>query len=344
MSIIEKIRRRVEKADQQLGAGAAQNRDYAQRLTKLLDRLEIEHEGRKVRTERLHLENDELRAMLLSLLLGIEAEGDLDAVLQNMETRMTALVDAASDGPARMIGHGPTVIEVALDPLPAAPAGRMTLQQALDQLMELVDATEDAPKAKFVLNPVRSPAIAKALDLLRAAVSEDAPGAAADTESRAESGDDAATLDLDSLVDDEDGPEESETAADGGGSDSTGAADLDSMEFDSVEMAAADIDAVDFDSVVPDSEETELEAVEPEQPETSEPVDLAADDVDVMEFESAAPEPEDPESPAEGPEEAAEAEAEPSPTSNDADDGDPGIRKILEHVREEAEAKRNAAG
>ena len=51
MSIIEKIRRRVEKADQQLGAGAAQNRDYAQRLTKLLDRLEIEHEGRKVRTE-----------------------------------------------------------------------------------------------------------------------------------------------------------------------------------------------------------------------------------------------------------------------------------------------------
>ena len=72
--------------------------------------------------------------------------------------------------------------------------------------------------------------------MLRAAVSEDAPGAAADTESRAESGDDAATLDLDSLVDDEDGPEESETAADGGGSDSTGAADLDSMEFDSVEM------------------------------------------------------------------------------------------------------------
>ena len=65
MSIIEKIRRRVEKADQQLGAGAARNRDYAQRLTKLLDRLEIEHEGRKVRTERLHLENDELRAMLL---------------------------------------------------------------------------------------------------------------------------------------------------------------------------------------------------------------------------------------------------------------------------------------
>ena len=31
--------------------------------------------------------------------------------------------------------------------------------------MELVDATEDAPKAKFVLNPVRPPAIAKKGDV-----------------------------------------------------------------------------------------------------------------------------------------------------------------------------------
>ena len=84
--------------------------------------------------------------------------------------------------------------------------------------------------------------------------------------------------------------------------------------------------------------------MEPEQPEISEPIDLAADDVDAIEFEPAAPEPEEPEPPAEGPEEAADAEAELSATSNDADDGDPGIRKILEHVREEIEAKRNAAG
>ena len=344
MSIIEKIRRRVEKADQQLGASAARNRNYAQRLTKLLDRLEIEHEGRKVRTERLHLENDELRAMLLSLLLSIEAEGDLDAVLQNMETRMSALVDGASDAPAQMIGHGPAVIEVSPDPRPAAPAGRMTLQQALDQHIELVDGTEEAPKTQIVLNPVRSPAIAKALDLLRAAVSE-APSTAVYPDSLAEPEDNLNTLDWGSLADDQDASEESETGPDDGGSASIDAADLDSMEFDSVEVAAGDVDAVEFDSVAPDPEDTELEAVEREQPETSEPVDLAADDVDAMDLDSAASEPEDPERPADGLKEDADAEDETNPTSNDANDGgDPGIRKNLEHVREEIEAKRDASG
>ena len=342
MSIIEKIRRRVEKADQQLGAGAAQNRNYAQRLTKLLDRLEIEHEGRKVRTERLHLENDELRAMLLSLLLGIEAESDLDAVLQNMETRMTALVNAATDRSTQLIGHGPTVIEVTPDPLPAAAAGRMTLQQALDQLMELVDGTEDAPKSQIVLNPVRSPAISNALDLLRAAVSEEPPAAAADPQSRAEPAQNADTLDWESLGDDEEAPEESETAPDDGESDSTVAADLDTTEFETVEMAAGDVDAVDFDSVVPASQDSELVPVELEQPENSEPVDLAASEADSVDFDPAGSGPEDPEAPTGGPEEAADAQAEPSPTSKD--DGDPGIRKILEHVREEIEAKRDAAG
>ncbi|MBT3395944.1 MAG: hypothetical protein HOB82_00345 [Alphaproteobacteria bacterium] len=332
MSTIEKIRRRVEKADQLLGASASQNRKYAQRLTRLLDQLEIEHEGRKVRTERLHLENDELRAMLLSLLLGIEAEGDLDGVLQGMEARMTALVNAAQDDGPELITHDADVIEgsaeVVADPDPApeiaAPAGRPTLKQALDQLLELVADSEDAPPSTAVLSAIRSPAISEAVDLLRAAVSDGEPAAIAPmaeaTPVSAPGG--ASEIEVDVPADDI-----SEPISD----DSLDSMDFDSVDSDpvsdSVEMEATDIDAMDFDAVAPE------EAVEA-------PVDTDAADIDAMDFDAVgSDEAEAPEEPAkESTDSADDGEQE----DGDSENGDPGIRKILDHVREEIEASRTA--
>lgn len=208
MSTIKNLRRQVEQADQRLGASASQNRKYAQRLAKLLNRVEIEHQGRKVRTERLHLENDELRGMLHALLLAIEAGSDasMDAVLQDLEARMTALVENSGvETEPSLPGPIPENTEIAgdvggeIDPEPKAatfdtmddvgPGPRMSLAEAVAQLMDLVDAdfvtsTATIPKVQAA----RSPAIAEALDQLRA-VFQDEPQAFGPTDELGETTD-----------------------------------------------------------------------------------------------------------------------------------------------------------
>ena len=186
MTSIQKLRSQVDKADQRLGATAAQARKYAQRLTKLLDRVEDEHEGRRVRTERLHLENDELRAMLHSLSIAVEQGGGdtMEAVLHEVEARIAALVETAPDVEAAVppaLAEASADTDVASDPMAEAdddeaPAtgDPRTIAEAVDRLMEVVSSEPGGYTPGQLLAVGRqSPAIAAALDELRAVFLED---------------------------------------------------------------------------------------------------------------------------------------------------------------------------
>ncbi len=268
MSTIEKLRLQVEQADQRLGASASQNRKYAQRLVKLLGRVEIEHQGRKIRTARLHLENDELRGMLHALLLAIEVGSDasMDAVLQDLEARMTALVTDPGPIPESTETPAESNDEIASEFEPdlsdavddLEPDPRISLATAVARLMELVNADlVPSPGPSQSAQPARSPAIAKALDELRAVFAD----------------------------------ERQISAPEGAIGETTEAEALSLVENETGEITDADPEPADLADDTPDERPAELQTSD--------------------------------ESPAAG--------------------GDPGIRQILKHVREEIEAVRQSA-
>ncbi|MCB9946557.1 MAG: hypothetical protein H6842_01870 [Rhodospirillaceae bacterium] len=108
MTSLDELRQRVRAAEENFGKVGNEDREYAERLAGLVETMdgrlrEQRQEVEAIRTEfdRLKHENEELRGMLLSLLLSVERGGraQLGQTMQELYARMSTLAGAVGMAP-----------------------------------------------------------------------------------------------------------------------------------------------------------------------------------------------------------------------------------------------------
>lgn len=118
MTSMDELRQRVQAAEEFFGKIGEENREYGERLAELVDSMDArirdqqaEVESRQVEFDRLTHENEELRSMLLSLLLAVEGGGreQIGRTMRDLYARMSSLAGGAAAAPA--VSPAPAVDE-----------------------------------------------------------------------------------------------------------------------------------------------------------------------------------------------------------------------------------------
>ncbi len=109
MTSMDELRQRVQAAEEFFGKIGEENREYGERLAEMVDTMDArirdqqaEFESRQADFDRLTHENEELRSMLLSLLLAVEGGGreQIGRTMRDLYARMNSLAGGAGAEPA----------------------------------------------------------------------------------------------------------------------------------------------------------------------------------------------------------------------------------------------------